>query len=158
MRQAVLHVRWQGGACTDVQVALPPPVADQVRSPREVIHRVRELARELPDDQIVERLNQEQYRNATGQRFRRSMIAWIRYRYGIPRAQLKRPEELTVRQVAEHFGVSWHIVYYWIRHGVLDARRLSLGNPYWITLNAMKEQQLWSWVHDSTRIQKLKNA
>ena len=32
-RQLVLHVRWQGGACTDVAVNLPPPIAEAIRTP-----------------------------------------------------------------------------------------------------------------------------
>ena len=63
------------------------------------------------------------------------MIQWIRWRYQIPPAELKRPEELTVQQVAERFGASDQVVYYWIEHGVIQARRLNPGMPYWITLN-----------------------
>ena len=48
----------------------------------------------------------------------RSMIQWIRYRYQIPKpACATEPEELTVQQVAERFGVSPNVVYYWIDRG-----------------------------------------
>jgi hypothetical protein len=44
------------------------------------------------------------------------------------------------------------VVYYWTEHGVLRARRLNEGLPYWITLNAADEQTLRDWVHNSSRI------
>ena len=153
-RQALLHVRWHGGACADIAVPLPPPRADQVRYPPELVQNVRELACELDDDgQIAERLNQQSLRSATGQPFNASMVQWIRYRHKIPKATLRHPEELTVKQIAEHFGVSSHVVYYWIEHGVLAARQLGPQKPYWVTLGPMQEQELWNWVHNSCRIQ-----
>ena len=53
----------------------------------------------------------------------RSMIQWIRYRYQIPAPVLKRPEELTVQEVARHFEVGTGVVYYWLKTGQLAARR-----------------------------------
>jgi hypothetical protein len=153
IRQALLHVRWHGGACVDVTVPLPPPRPDQVRYRPELVQRVRELASELDDDQIAESLNQEGRRSATGQPFNLSMIQWIRYRHGIPKAALRYPEELTVKQVAEHFGVSSHVVYYWIEHGILATRQLGSQKPHWITLDSTQEQDLWNWVRNSSRIQ-----
>ena len=152
-RQALLHVRWHGGGCADIAVPLPPPRADQVRYPPELVQNVRELACELDEDgQIAERLNQQGLHSATGQPFNASMVQWIRYRHKIPKATLRHPEELTVKQIAEHFGVSSHVVYYWIEHGVLAARQLGPQKPYWVTLGPMQEQELWNWVHNSCRI------
>src|ERR1039457_4232705 len=47
-KQLLVHVRWQGGACSDVTVQLPPNVADRVRYPFAVVDRIREMARNLP--------------------------------------------------------------------------------------------------------------
>jgi len=44
-RQLVAHIRWQGGACTDVCVRLPPHRADSVRYPAAVVDRVRHWLR-----------------------------------------------------------------------------------------------------------------
>jgi hypothetical protein len=44
------------------------------------------------------------------------------------------------------------VVYYWIDHGVIQARRLNVGMPYWITLNETDEQKLRDWVRNSRRI------
>jgi len=43
---------------------------------------------------------------------------------------LRKSEELTVQQVASDFAVSDHVVYYWITHGVIQARRTNAGSPY----------------------------
>lgn len=152
-KQLLVHIRWQGGACTDICVQLPPNIADRVRYPDAVVERVRHLAQSLRDGDIAGRLNQEGQVSALGKPFSGSMIQWIRYRYQIPRARLARPEELTVQQVAERFRVSPNVVYYWIDRGVIEARRLNAGSPYWITLNETDEQKLRDWVRNSCRIQ-----
>ena len=82
------------------------------------------------------------------------MVRWIRHRYKIPAAKLKHPEELTVQQVAEQFGVNPNVVYYWIEHRVIRARRLNSGTPYWITVSDTDQQKLRDWVRNSAKIQK----
>ncbi len=152
-KQLLVHIRWQGGACSDVCVQLPPKIADRVRYPAAVVDSVRHLAQSLPDGEIADCLNQKGYVSALGKPFTGSIVKWIRYRYQIPRAMLVRPEELTVQQVAERFRVSPNVVYYWIGRGVIEARRLNAGSPYWITLNQTDEQKLQNWVCNSCRIQ-----
>jgi len=152
-KQLLVHIRWQGGACSDVCVQLPLNIADRVRYPAAVVDRVRYLAQGLPDGEIADCLNQEGYVSALGKPFTGSIVKWIRYRYQIPRAMLVRPEELTVQQVADQFRVSPNVVYYWIDRGVIEARRLNAGSPYWITLNQTDEQKLRNWVCNSCRIQ-----
>jgi DNA invertase Pin-like site-specific DNA recombinase len=152
-KQLLVHMRWQGGACSDICVQLPPKISDRVRYPAAVVDRVRHLAQSLPDGEIANSLNQEGYVSALGKPFTASMVQWIRYRYEIPKARLVRPEELTVQQVAERFRVSPNVVYYWIDRGVIQARRLNAGSPYWITLNETDEQKLRDWAHNSCRIQ-----
>jgi DNA invertase Pin-like site-specific DNA recombinase len=151
-KQLLAHIRWQGGACTDICVQLPPNIADRVRYAAAVVDRVRHLAQSLPDGDIADCLNQEGQVSAVGKPFTGSMIQWIRYRYQIPRATLVRPEELTVQQVAERFRVSPNVVYYWVDRGVIQARQLNAGSPYWITLNETDEQKLQDWVRNSCRI------
>jgi len=151
-KQILAHIRWQGGACTDICVQLPPNIADRVRYSVAVVDRVRHLAQSLPDADIADCLNQEGQVSALGKPFTSSMIQWIRYRYQIPRAKLVQSDELTVQQVAERFRVSPNVVYYWIDRGVIQARRLNAGSPYWITLNQTDERKLHDWVRNSCRI------
>jgi DNA invertase Pin-like site-specific DNA recombinase len=151
-KQLAVHIRWQGGACSDLCLQIPPNRADRVRYPAALVDRVRDLVQSLPNPQIAERLNREGHVSALGKPFTGSMIQWIRYRYQIPKVTLARPEELTVDQVAKRFGVSPNVVYYWINRNVIQGRRLNAGAPYWITLDEAGEQKLREWVRDSSRI------
>ena len=57
-----------------------------------------------------------------------------------------------VQQLAERFGVSCGVVYYWIETGVVCARRRNCGSPYAITLTDEKVAELEQWVRNSARI------
>ena len=152
-KQLLVHIRWQGGASSDVSVQLPLNIADRVRYPSTVVDKVRELARHLPDSEIADQLNREGQASAKGLPYTVKIIQWIRCRYRIPPAELKRPEELTVQQVAKRFGTSDQVVYYWIEHGIIGSRRINPGMPHWITLSATDEGKLREWVRNSRRIQ-----
>jgi hypothetical protein len=153
-RQILLHVRWQGGACENLAVDRPLRIADRLRYPEEIVEQIRRLATEKADAEIADTLNRQGCRSAKGKPFTQSMIAWIRYKHRIPAAELKRPEELTVGQVAEQFDVSPNVVYYWIERAVLPARRRNQGSALWITLDPETERRLRQWAEESTRIQK----
>jgi DNA invertase Pin-like site-specific DNA recombinase len=154
-RELLVHIRWQGGACSERVVPLPPKIADRLRYPDTVVERVRELAQGLPDSEIAAQLNREGHTSARGRPYTTKIIQWIRWRYQIPPATLKNPEELTVQQVAQQFGVSTGVVYHWIEHGVITARRLNDRTPYWITLKPADEQKLRYWVRNSPRLGKV---
>jgi len=151
-KQLLIHIRWQGGTSSDLSVQLLPNMADRMRYPVALVDRVRELAQRLSDAQIVDQLNQAALVSAVGKPFTVSMIKWIRHAYKIPAAQLKHPDELTVHQLAERFAVNPNVVYYWIEHGVIQARRLNSGAPYWITVREGDEQKLRDWIRSSRKI------
>ena len=151
-KTAVLHVRWQGGACEDLAVTLPANIADRLRYPDEVVGRVRELARECSDEDVAAALNQEGRRSAKGEAFNVSMVRWIRYKHRIPAPDFQHPGERSVRDVADELGVSRGVVYYWIDRGVITARRRNHGSPYWITFDDDTKEALRTWVRNSSRI------
>jgi DNA invertase Pin-like site-specific DNA recombinase len=151
-KQVVLHLRWQGGACEDIPIEIPPKRSDQIRYPNEIIKKVGALANNLTDEQIASVFNQEGTKSAKGGLFTFSIIRWIRYKHRIPGPSLKRLEEFTVKQIAKKFAVSPNVVYYWIERSVITARRLNQGSPYWITIDSQKEKELSNWVRNSPRI------
>ena len=151
-KQLVIHIRWQGGTSSDLPVQLLPNMADRMRYPAALVDRVRGLAQSLSDAQIADQLNQAALVSAVGKPFTVSMIKWIRHAYKIPAAQLRHPDELTVHQLAERFAVNPNVVYYWIEHGVIQARRLNSGAPYWITVREGDEQKLRDWIRSSRKI------
>jgi DNA invertase Pin-like site-specific DNA recombinase len=151
-KQIVLHVRWQGGACEDIPVDIPPKYYEQIRYGNEIIEKVRALAKDHTNDQIASAFNHEGIKSAKGKPFTVSMIQWIKYKHRIAGPNLKRPEELTVKQVAKKFDVSTQVVYYWIGRKLLNARRLNHGSPYWIIIDSKKEKELFDRIRNSTRI------
>ena len=141
-KRLILHIRWQGGAIENIQCDIPLQVQDRLRYGEPVLSKVRSLAKNHADSQIAQLLNQDGLKTSKGKAFTQSSVRWIRYRYRLPKAQLKRPHELTVKEIAERFDVTPGTVYYWIEHGYLDARRIQLAYPYWITLDSEKEKEL----------------
>ncbi len=153
-KKIVLHLRWQGQACEDLHVEIPLNIADRVRYPSPIVEKVRELAKSLSDADIANQLNNQGIPSAKGKRFTVSMIKWVRYKHHIPAAPTKRDAELSVKEVADKFGVRPGVVYYWIEHDVVTARRTNNGARCWITLDAQKERELNHWVSQSSRIKR----
>ena len=154
--QAILHLRWQGGATEDLVIDLPLKAADRWRYPERLVNKVRQLAQQQTDQQIALALNQEGLQSAKGRAFTPSMIAWIRGKHRIPAPVLQQPGELTVRQLSQKFAVSQYVVYYWLQQGLVTARRPQPKGRIWITLTPQQEQELQTWVTSSERIAKSK--
>ena len=155
-----LHVRWSGGACDDIAIVLPNPgpIADRFRYPQERIDEVRQLATSHSDYAIADEFNRSGKLSSKGRPFTKSMIAWIRFKHKIPAPNLKRPGELTVREVADRFGVTLSVVYYWIEHQIVTTRQTRPGRPHWIRITCEKQRELAEWVQCSTKIKKTTNA
>jgi len=150
--RAVLHVRWQGGVCEDITVDLPRSAAERWRHSPSLVNKVRKLAEQFSDEEIAAQLNAEGLISAKGNRFTGSSVSWIRHKHKIPPAEKKKPHELTVKDVAQRFGVSPNVVYYWIERKIIPARRLNHGSPYWITIDQRTSTELEKWVRESPRI------
>ncbi len=150
--RALLHLRWQGGACEDLMVELPRSAAERWRTSESLVARVREMAQQFSDTEIATKLNEEGLTSNKGNCFTRSSVSWIRYKHEIPPAEKKRPDELTVKEVAKRFGVNQTVVYYWIDRKIIPARRLNQGSPYWITIDQSTATELERWVRESPRI------
>ena len=153
-RQALLHIRWQGGLCEDLAVDIPPPVHERVRYKNDVIGKVRELARDHEDADIAHALNAAGLLSAKGMPFNVSMVKWIRYKHNIPIAELRRPEELTVRETAEKLGVSTGVVYYWLQRGIVTSRKTNNGSRCWLSIDTAKETELKERIRQSSRLPK----
>jgi DNA invertase Pin-like site-specific DNA recombinase len=153
-KQAILHIRWHGGACSDVAVDLPLPRAEAIRYPEQIVARVRELARTLTDREIVAELNRLKELSATGRPHTLQTIRWIRWKHRIASPLLKRPEELTVQELASRLGVLPGVVYYWTKRGVIVARRLNGGSPVWISVDESRLRELRDRVTRSKKMRK----
>jgi hypothetical protein len=133
-------------------------MADRLRYRPELIDEVRRLAKNSDDEEIATTLNESGRKSSHGRAFTKAMIQWIRYRHGIPPANLKHADELTVGEVAAKFRVSENVVRYWIEHKIITSRQLRPGRPHWISLTPDKELELTAWVQRSKRIHKTSAA
>jgi hypothetical protein len=152
--QAILHLRWQGGATEDLVVQLPLSAADRWRYPDAFVKQVRQWAREQTDQQIATVLNQQGQRSSKGRAFTAGMIAWVRHKHDIPAPAPQPPAGLTVRQLARKFAVSVHVIYYWLGKGLIAGQRLRPEGPMWIALTEQQDHDLRAWVINSKRIAK----
>jgi DNA invertase Pin-like site-specific DNA recombinase len=150
-KQLQLQVRWQGGATEVVELRLSANRPDVVRYPAAFIDRVRDLAREYNDDAIAALLNRDGLRSSTGKPFTNNMINWIRFKHRIP-GPSRPPGTLTVYQVSGRYGVSIHVVYYWIERGHISAQQRKPGARYAITITEEADRSLREWVATSSRI------
>ncbi len=150
-RQVILHIRWQGSACSDVTVTRRTPIAERVRHPAAIVERVRELSSDMTDAQIAQALNAQGLHSSKGQPFTLSRIKWIRHRYVVPitRLPVQRPGEITVKQLADELGVSICFVHYWIKQGVINVRQIDGRGPLWTTLTEQQRSTLHDRVRDS---------
>jgi DNA invertase Pin-like site-specific DNA recombinase len=153
-KQLILHIRWQGGATEEIEVQLPLSNWEQLRYSNDFVDRIRQLALELTDEEIANKLNQEGQLAAQGNSFTREAINWVRYKHRIPSPlqTQKGAHELTVDEVAKKFNISKGIVYYWISKGIINSRKLRPGRPYWITLTLEKEQELRQRIAESYKL------
>jgi len=150
-KQLQLQIRWQGGATEVVDLRLPANRPDVVRYPAAIVDRVRDLACEHDDDDIADLFNREGLTSSTGKSYTASMITWIRYKHRI--SGPSRPVgTLTVKEVCERYGVSIHVVYYWIERGQITAEQRKPGTSYAITIGDTTDRELREWVATSSRI------
>jgi transposase-like protein len=122
-----------------------------VRYPAGVIDKVRGLACEHDDDDIAALFNRDGLTSSTGKPFTAAMISWIRFKHRIS-GPSHPPGTLTVKQVCKRYGVSMHVVYYWIERGHVAAQQRKPGAPYAITIIDATDRALRQWVAMSSRI------
>jgi len=151
-RVVLVQVRWQGGACEQLRIELPQPVADRWRHDDVLIARVRELAETLDDATIAARLNDEGLRTNKGNRFTVGSIKWIRHKHNVPPVDDRKAGELTVKEAADRLRVSPGVIYYWIDKGLVSGRRRNAGTPYLLAFTPELEQELAKRIAQSTHI------
>jgi len=145
-----LQIRWQGGATETIEVRQRPNRADAVRYPEAFVTKIRTLAERHADKEIAVRLNAEGLTSSTGKSFTASMISWIRFKHRIPGPSRRLPPgSLTVNEVRARYGVSMHVVYYWIARGIVAATQRETNTPYAITINDNVDRRLRKWVANS---------
>lgn len=118
-------IHWRSGAADEVVVLRPAPAPVSRRTPAGALGLVRRLC-ERSDEELVAELAAARFLTGAGRPFDVAAVRWVRYAHRIPappQPPLLAPGEVTVADVAAHLGVAESVVYYWISHAQLDARR-----------------------------------
>jgi hypothetical protein len=142
----ILHLRWQGGICEDISIKLPQNYFDRIRYPETIVKEVRELSKTLQDHEIACRFSKEGRLSATGKPFTDTIVKGIRNKYKIPAPLVKGLQEYTLKEISDKFGVTNHMVYYWIERGYVKARKINKASRWLIELNSEKEKELYTRV------------
>jgi len=86
--------------------ATPAPHSRSRALSATLVDRVRDLATAYPMRRSGTSSIVKDMPAPKGKPYTTRIVRWIRWRYQIPPVTLQRPEELTVQQVAQHFGVN----------------------------------------------------
>jgi DNA invertase Pin-like site-specific DNA recombinase len=141
-RRATFKILWCGGAVSE-HVVHCPPVGQDRRTSVALVERLAELAAQLPDHQVAERLNDEGFRTRTGKAWTYARVLSIRKQHAIPTGCRLTPDPETVRAdglissraAAERLQVSPSLVNVWVRHGVLHHDQRVPSSKVWVRLN-----------------------
>ncbi|HBY05230.1 MAG TPA: hypothetical protein DEH07_12145 [Desulfotomaculum sp.] len=147
-----LGLRWRNNFCEVLHVKKPLPPYMMRKHTAETVQIIGTLAHNLTDNQIAVHLNESGYRTPEGRLFTKASVSWLRYRY---RIQGPGGDGFTVKEVANRYDISTHVVYYWLYNGIIKGTKLAPGWPWNIILNDEIEKTLSEWVENSKHIAKI---
>ena len=147
--EITVGIRWRSGHSEALTVTRLARYPQQRQHRPEVVDLVRQLAQTMTTAEITDHLNGLELRTPEGRRFTRHGVRWLRFIHDIPQTPASPPQQLTVAQVAAHFGVKPGVVYYWIEYGYLPATKRGPGWPWGITLDPNTEKALWERIESS---------
>ena len=135
-RRAELEVLWEGGARSELTVALVRRGPERKRTPEDTVELIRRLAAHHPDRQIAAILNKQGRQSATGLAFTEPRVRHVRQKNQIPAAPPPDPAGglFTVEQAAKELGVTAATIYRWLRDGLLPGEQTTPHAPWRIRL------------------------
>ena len=116
---------WEGGAHTELQVALVARGPETTRTSEDTIQLIRQLAAHHPDHQIAAILNKQGRLSGTGLTFTEPRVKRVRKQHRIPAAPPPDPGSgiFSIAQAASELGVNNITIHRWLREGLLPASR-----------------------------------
>jgi len=126
------HVRFPGGQDTTLTIPAPKPVADQRRTPAEVVAAVDELLEEHHSSEVADILNRRGLTSGTGQPFHYKIVDDIigTYQLRSRRQRLREAGMLTPAEMAKLFAVTTHTIKAWRRAGIVSGLRYNEKGEY----------------------------
>jgi len=141
--QTRIHIRWQTGCATTLQVRRPT-LGDAHRLEASVVALIADLAQNHPDDQIAEILNQRGLVTQQGLLWSYRRVMESRRRHDIPTACPITPRDraprsdglLSVKSAAEQLGTCPNTIVHWARKGIVSSEQKAGTCPIWVRLRA----------------------
>ena len=155
-RSTRVRVQWRSGAITEIVI---PRLrrGESVRTPREAVERIGELALcGKRDEEIAVELNREGLKTGFGKQWDVVAVKWARRQNGIERTAPDLPRRFplpdrhpdgrwSVPGAARHFGVSVTVVRRWIEQGLVEASEepyAQYSKVWWLPLDEETGQRL----------------
>lgn len=135
---AQLTVRWNGGALSNVELALPRSRPATVRTDEDTVALVRRLAAHYPDGVIAGILNRQGRKTAHGNRFDANRVGNVRRHWRIacyqPEPQIA-GELMTIQKAAIALGVAPSTIHRMLNDGIIAGEQPTSGAPWRIRLD-----------------------
>jgi hypothetical protein len=142
-RTAALQIIWQGGASTDLTMAMTKAGGHFRTTDEDTVDLVRRLAAHYDDKTIAQILSQQRRRTGTGLPFTKSRVHSLRVSRDIPAYQ---PTEtvtpdgddavvVSVTEAGRLLGVATGTVYRWLRDGFITGEQLTANAPWQIRID-----------------------
>ncbi len=127
-----VKIRYKGGQTAEHSLPLPQSAWIEKKHSPEVLATIDQLLDHHTDGEVAEILNDKGYRSGTGLSFCARRVAVIRRAYKIPSrfTRLKKKGLLSIKEIAEKYGVNRWMVYAWRKSGKLTAYRYDDVNRY----------------------------
>ena len=135
-RRAEVEICWEGGARTQLTVALVHRGVESTRTSEDTVDLIRRLAAHSSDRQIAAILNKQGRRTGTGLPFTDPRVKHVRQKHGIPAAPPPDTDSdlCTIEQAASKLGVNHTTIYRWLRAGLLPGEQTTTHAPWRIRL------------------------
>jgi len=121
------------------------PAAARTQRAEIVLEILRDLGPTHSNARLAEHLNHTGHMTASDRPFDEDGVRWLRWKHRIPAPSPVHHDELGVHDLAQRLGVGDHVIYVWIKHGKLQARRAGrrrLAIPFNNDIEAACRQRL----------------
>ena len=156
MPEIRLGLRWRNHCYENINTTKPLPAGIAKKHTVQTVELVRKLSSTMTDNQIADYFNTAGQRTSKGKLFTVDSIKWIRYSHNIQGLVKQQKKGVYVKEVAERLSVPLDVVYYWIYHGILDAKKVAPGWPWEIQLDDQKVVELQMRIAKSRHLAKAK--
>jgi excisionase family DNA binding protein len=133
-REIVLTIHWKGGQHSQLRLRKPRAGEHDCSTPDDALAVIRSMATRWSDEDIAATLNRMRLPTGQGKTWTAHRVGSIRRVRGIHayRSAEKNGTWLTMREAAQHCGVTSHRIRRLIQAGVLPAEQVVPGAPYQI--------------------------